>query len=123
MMTHTSSRSRIITVWLVLLAFLCAMIVPSMALAKKDMTIATEGDPGDGMDFSGGGGSGVIIGDNNQDISEPGSNQKFSTEYSLQNSNESYFDWVEYQLFVPYFVNGQIVFFININQWDWGAIR
>ena len=60
MKTHTSSQSRIITVWLVLLAFLCCMMVPSIALAKKDMVIATEGDPTDGLDNTGGGGSGSL---------------------------------------------------------------
>jgi hypothetical protein len=55
MMSQTSSRSRIIATWLVLLALLCMAMAPSMALAKKEMTIATEGDPDDGLDYSGGG--------------------------------------------------------------------
>ena len=58
MMTQNSSCSRIVAVWLVLLAFLCGMIVPSLALAKQDMTIGSEGDPTDGLDYTGGGGGG-----------------------------------------------------------------
>ena len=58
MMTQNSSCSRIVAVWLVLLAFLCGMIVPSLAVANQDMTIDTEGDPTDGLDYSGGGGGG-----------------------------------------------------------------
>jgi len=58
MTTKNSSYSRIVAVWLVLLAFLCGMIVPSLALAKQEMEIAMEGDPTDGLDFAGGGGGG-----------------------------------------------------------------
>jgi len=60
MTTQNSSYSRIVAVWFVLLVFLCGMIVPSLALAKKEMTIDSEGDPGDGLE-SGGGGSGQEI--------------------------------------------------------------
>ena len=56
MMTKNSSYSRIVAVWLVLLAFLCGMIVPSLALAIQDMDIEMEGDPGDGLGATGGGG-------------------------------------------------------------------
>jgi len=65
MMTQNSSQSRIIAVWLVLLAFLCVMIVPSMALAKEEMVIGTEGDPTDGLGATGGGSGNVDEEDNN----------------------------------------------------------
>lgn len=70
MMTRNSSCSRIVTVWLVLLAFLCGMIVPSLALANQDMTIDTEGDPTDGFGAAGGGG-GSLIDDGDQSSVNP----------------------------------------------------
>ena len=69
MMTQNSSCSRIVAVWLVLLAFLCCTMVPSLAVASKDMEIESEGDPEDGLDSSGGGG-GFSIGDNDQSSSQ-----------------------------------------------------
>jgi len=57
MMTQNSSCSRIFAVWMVLLAFLCGMIVPSLAIANQDMEIELEGDPGDGLENDGGGSS------------------------------------------------------------------
>jgi hypothetical protein len=59
MTTQNSSYSRILAVWLVLFAFLCGMVVPSVTLAKVDMVIATEGDPTDGLGAAGGGGDGL----------------------------------------------------------------
>ena len=56
MTTHNSSFSRILAVWMVLIAFLCGMILPSFAIARVEIVIATEGDPEDGLDYSGGGG-------------------------------------------------------------------
>jgi len=67
MMTHNSSQFRIIAVWLVLLAVLCVMIVPSVALAKQEMVIATEGDPTDGFGATGGG-SGNLDDDGDQPV-------------------------------------------------------
>jgi len=61
MMTKNSSSSRIFAVWMVLLAFLCGMIVPSLAVANQDMTIGSEGDPGDGLESSGGGSGQEIV--------------------------------------------------------------
>lgn len=43
-----------VTVWLVLLGFLCGMLVPGVSLARMNRQIETEGDPGDGFGFSGG---------------------------------------------------------------------
>ena len=45
-----------VTVWLVLLGFLCGMMGPSDSFAKVDRKIDTEGDPGDGADREGGSG-------------------------------------------------------------------
>ncbi len=64
MMTQNFSYSRILAVWLVLLAFFCGMILPSIAIARMEFTIATEGDPGDGMDSDSGGGGGSGGSDN-----------------------------------------------------------
>jgi hypothetical protein len=47
-----------VTVWLVLLGFLCGMMGPSVSYAKVYREIDTEGDPGDGNEFVGGSGSG-----------------------------------------------------------------
>ncbi len=47
-----------VTVWLVLLGFLCGMMGPSVSFAKVYLEIDTEGDPGDGNEFVGGSGSG-----------------------------------------------------------------
>jgi hypothetical protein len=64
MTTQNSFYFRILVVWLVFFVFLFGMIVPSSAHAKKEMTIATEGDPGDGLGAQGGGGSIFGLGDN-----------------------------------------------------------
>ena len=48
---------KFVTVWLVLLGFLCAMMAPSVSYAKVDREIDTEGDPGDGLQDEGGSGS------------------------------------------------------------------
>jgi len=45
------------------------MIVPALALAKQEMTIDSEGDPEDGLDFAGGG-SGTLNGDNDKSSSK-----------------------------------------------------
>jgi hypothetical protein len=55
MTTQNSSYSRILAVWMVLFSFLFGMVFPPLVQAKVEMTIATEGDPGDGLEGSGGG--------------------------------------------------------------------
>ncbi len=65
MMTQNFSYSRILAVWMVLFAFFCGVILPSVTLAKVEMAIATEGDPGDGLGASGGGGFNVDQDQNN----------------------------------------------------------
>ena len=95
MMTHTFSQSRIIAVWLVLLAFLCCIMVPSLALAKKDMIIATEGDPEDGLDYSGGG-SGILNGDTEQSPSS-----SLESNYDLFYLALEYYPKFGYHLIIP----------------------
>lgn len=45
------------TVWILLLGFLLVAVAPPSAWARVDRKIATEGDPGDGDEYDGGGGS------------------------------------------------------------------
>ena len=48
-----------VTVWLVLLGFLCGVMGPSVSFAKVYRDIDTEGDPGDGDGKEGAAGSGI----------------------------------------------------------------
>ena len=54
-----------VTVWLVLLGFLCGVMGPSVSFAKVYRDIDTEGDPGDGdelvRDGAGGGSDGGLV--------------------------------------------------------------
>ena len=64
MMTRNFPLFRILPVWLVLFAFLGGMILPSVAIARVEIAIATEGDPDDGLDSAGGGGGNTESGEN-----------------------------------------------------------
>ncbi len=56
-------QMRTVTVWLVLLGFLCGMTVPSVVIAKEYRRVDTEGDPLDGDGIEGEGSSGSGLGD------------------------------------------------------------
>ena len=77
MTSQNFSYSRIIAVWLVVIAFLCGMIVPSLALANVEISLGSEGDPDDGLDFSGGGGGG-LDNSNNLEAVKPDLPQKIA---------------------------------------------
>ena len=57
MMTRPDFRMPHSAVWLLLVAILCVAVLPTLAVAKVDRDIAQEGDPTDGLDSDGGGGS------------------------------------------------------------------
>jgi len=82
MMSHSSSPSRIVVVWLVLVAFLCCLMVPSVALAKKERTIATEGDPEDGLGATGGG-NGMLLNEDSSSLGISRYDEVFSENYQF----------------------------------------
>lgn len=117
MMTQKSSYSRIIAVWMVLFAFFGGMVFPSYVQAKVDMTIATEGDPTDGLDYAGGGGGGYID-DGNQKNSS-----KNDISFELEHLPEYTPDFV---LIVPQWDRNHLTFsFILIlpNEFPWGKSK
>jgi len=112
MMTQNSSCSRIVAVWLVLLAFLCCMMVPALAIASKDIEIEMEGDPRDGLDSTGGGGGGSSLdGGDDQNSIIPIDSKVFIS----QDNFNGIFSFHKY-LIVPIWLNGQIHFFMVCDQ-------
>lgn len=99
MTTHKSSTSRILPVWLMLLSLFWGMILPSVAVARQEIAIATEGDPTDGLDYSGGGGGGS--GDEGNELSPP-NNSDIPTKIIF---HEIFFWELEV---IPYWINGQL---------------
>lgn len=120
MMSQTSSRSLIIAAWLMLFTFVCIAVAPSVALAKKEMTIATEGDPDDGLDSSGGGGGGGLL-DSGDYSSSDISNFSFSGEaiFEILSNNDDSFIWTVF--FEPNL--GIIVFIPSIENFKWRIIQ
>lgn len=114
MTTQNPSYFRILPVWLVLLAFLCCMMVPSLAHAKKEMTIATEGDPGDGMDYSGGGG-GILDGDSDQGFAPTEAEMGILPSFWIWPNSSFHLVGIDFIDFSSCFVNGEIVIFVRIN--------
>ena len=60
MLTRSTSRIRFSALWLMLIAVVCLVVVPVGAEAKVHRDIEMEGDPGDGHDNAGGGGTGDV---------------------------------------------------------------
>ena len=122
MMTQNFSYSRILAVWLVLLAFFCGMILPSIAIARMEFTIATEGDPGDGLENNGGGGGsgdegilgkGVFICEPHS--YGPGEIRQFNDYYELGFSN---LDLEIYSLY-----DGSVIWIFPPNKYFWQVKR
>jgi len=106
MMTRSDFRMPHCAVWLLLVAILCVAVLPSVASAKLIEKIATEGDPTDGHDSTGGGGSWIGSGleiDKDKDIAES----------NLVNRKSDSPIILELLPMVPIWVNGHIVFSLN----------
>jgi hypothetical protein len=104
-----------------LLTFVCVMIVPSLAIAKQEMTIDSEGDPGDGLGATGGGG--LLSNPENQDSSEAFSienNQFFAITQFWADPICQYFPQI---VLIPIWENGQLHFAIFCLDEKLGAIR
>ncbi len=111
MMTQNSSCSRIVAVWMVLFAFCCGMIVPSLAVANQEMTIGSEGDPGDGLGATGGGGGFL------NDLDDQGSSDASSVGGVQINSISQWWlipngSFLEQVFLFPIWENGQLQFVI-----------
>lgn len=59
MVWHSTSRSFVLGAWLLALVLLCVSVFPTSAYAKYHRTIASEGDPMDGVESSGTTGGGT----------------------------------------------------------------
>ena len=87
MMTRSDFRMPHCAVWLLLVAILCVAVLPTVAVAKLIDEIATEGDPGDGMDSTGSGGGG--------DFSTPDDGLQYSESGAIEIEN---IGWIYFDL-------------------------
>ena len=120
MVTQTTSNSRIIAVWLMLIVFLCGMMMPSLVLANKEITIGTEGDPRDGLDYSGGGSGSVGEGGSQNSAGVLDPKVIFSKVDSLPLLHANMV------LIIPVWENGQLHLFVVFDQsqnFYWRTIR